>query len=124
LSRLALTLASFAVLVAGCGGDDQPGRTVTAPANGAVRILAKEYSFDPSTIIVPKPGRLRITLVNKGSLAHNLVLEGKVPIVPTLRAGETKTTDGFGLECCEYEFVCTVGDHAELGMRGTIKVED
>ena len=124
MRRFALTLAVFAVLVAGCGGDDQPGRTVTVPASGAVRIVAKEYSFDPSTIIVRKRGLVRITLVNKGSLAHNLVLEGKVTVIPTLRAGATKSAGRMGFEGGEYEFVCTVGDHAELGMRGTIKVED
>jgi plastocyanin len=124
LSRFALPLAAFAVLVAGCGGDDQPGRTVTVPANGTVRIVAKEYSFDPSTIVVHRRAALRITLVNKGSLAHNMVLEGKVPVIPTLRAGTTKSAAWMGFEGDEYEFVCTVGDHAELGMRGTIKVED
>ena len=52
MTRSALTLAALALLVAGCGGNDKPGGTVTAPAGGSVRLTGKEYSFDPSTIVV------------------------------------------------------------------------
>ena len=65
LTRFAL-LAAVALVLAGCGGDDEPGRTVTAPANGSVRVVAKEYSFNPSTIVMDCAGTLRVTLVNKG----------------------------------------------------------
>jgi plastocyanin len=125
LTRFALPLATLALLVAGCGGDDEPGRTVTAPATGAARVVAKEYSFDPSTIVMRGPGTLRIALVNEGSLAHNLRLTrdgeelGGTPSVP---AGESRSAR-LHVERGSYEFICTVGDHADLGMRGTLKVD-
>ena len=46
MTRSALTLAALALLLAGCGGNDKPGGTVTTPANGSVRLTGKEYSFD------------------------------------------------------------------------------
>jgi plastocyanin len=125
LSRFALPLAAFALVAAGCGGDDQPGRTVTAPANGAVRVVAKEYSFDPSNIVLSGPGTMRVALVNEGSLAHNLKLirDGEeLGGTPSFPGGESRSTSlraGRG----SYDLVCTVGDHAELGMKGTLKVE-
>jgi plastocyanin len=125
LSRFALPLAAFVLLVASCGGDDQPGRTVTAPAEGAVRVVAKEYSFDPSTIVMQGPGALRLTLENEGSLAHNLKLmrDGQdVGGTPSFPGGESRSAR-VRVERGSYEYVCTVGDHAELCMKGTLKVE-
>jgi plastocyanin len=119
LRRSVLTLAAFVLLVAGCGGGDHPGGTVTAPASGAVRVVAKEYSFDPSTIVLRGPGTLRVTLVNKGSLAHNLKVLGGTESFPP---GGTESAR-VRVERGTYEFVCTVGDHAELGMKGTLKVD-
>jgi plastocyanin len=125
LSRFALPLAAFVLLVASCGGDDQPGRTVTAPAEGAVRVVAKEYSFDPSTIVMRGPGTLRLTLENEGSLAHNLKLMRagqEIGGTPSFPGGESRSAR-VRVERGSYEYVCTVGDHAELGMKGTLKVE-
>ena len=125
MSRFALPLAAFVLLAASCGGDDQPGRTVTAPADGAVRVVAKEYSFDPSTIVMRSSGTLRLTLENDGSLAHNLKLmrDGQdVGGTPSFPGGESRSAR-VRVERGSYEYVCTVGDHAELGMKGTLKVE-
>jgi plastocyanin len=125
LTRFALPLAALALVLAGCGGDDEPGRTVTAPASGSLRVVAKEYSFDPSAIVLRGAGTLRVTLVNEGSLAHNLKVEkdgeelGGTPAFP---GGESRSAR-IRLAPGSYEFICTVGDHAELGMKGTLKVE-
>jgi plastocyanin len=125
LTRFALPLAALALVVAGCGGDDEQGKTVTAPASGAVRVVAKEYSFDPAAIVMRGPGTLRVTLANEGSLAHNLRLtkDGEeLGGTPSFPAGESRSAR-LRVEPGSYEFVCTVGDHAELGMRGTLKVD-
>jgi plastocyanin len=123
LSRPALTLAAFALVVVGCGGGDRPGRTVTAPAGGAVRVVAKEYSFDPSTIVMKQPGTLRLTLDNRGSLAHDIKVEKDGRVIggtPPFPAGESRSAS-VRLASGTYDFICTVGDHAELGMKGTLK---
>ena len=71
------------------------------------------------------PGTLRVTLVNDGSLAHNwkLFKEGRdLGGTPAFPSGQTKSAEvrvGRG----KYDFICTVGDHAELGMKGTLTVD-
>lgn len=125
MTRLALPLAALVLLAASCGGDDEKGRTVTAAASGSVRVVAKEYSFDPSDIVVRGPGTLRVTLVNDGSLAHNwkLFKEGRdLGGTPAFPSGQTKSAE-VRLARGKYEFICTVGDHAELGMKGTLTVD-
>jgi plastocyanin len=124
LRRSALTLALWSLLVAGCGDEDQPGRTVTAPADAKLRVAADEYSFDPSTIVLQGAGMLTLSLRNKGVLAHNLkVFSGDEEIggTPTLPAGRSGSSR-LNLETGSYRMVCTVGDHEELGMTGTLRV--
>ena len=71
------------------------------------------------------PRTLRVTLVNEGSLAHNLkLMEGGEELggTPSFPGGESRSAR-LRVARGSYEFVCTVGDHAELGMKGTLKVE-
>jgi plastocyanin len=124
LRRSALVLAFCSLLVVGCGDDGQQGRTVTAPANAELRVAADEYSFDPSTIVLQGAGTLAVTLKNKGSLAHNLkVLRGDEEIggTPTLPAGGSGSAR-LNLEHGNYRIICSVGDHEQLGMTGTLRV--
>ena len=118
------TLAALAAL-SGCGGDDTPARTVTVPGDRAIRIEGDEYRFDPARVIVTgSPQRLRITLDNVGSLAHNVrVLDGERDLggVSSFPSGEQRSAT-VGVPPGSYRLVCTVADHAELGMKGKLEV--
>ena len=122
MRRLALTLALCSLLLPGCGDDDDTGRTVTAPANSKLRVVADEYSFDPSTIVLGGAGTLTVTLRNEGSLAHNLKLfRGDEEVGGTATPGGSEPTR-LNLEHGSYRMVCTVGDHEQLGMTGELRV--
>jgi plastocyanin len=124
LRRFALTLALCSLLVASCGDDDDSGRTVTAPANAELLVVGKEYSFDPSTIVLSGAGTLTLTLRNEGSLAHNLKLfrdDEEIGGTPTLQATGSESAR-LNVEHGNYRMVCTVGDHEELGMTGVLRV--
>jgi plastocyanin len=124
LRRPALTLALCSLLLAACGDDADSGRTVTTPANETLPVVAKEYSFDPSAIQVSGAGRLTVTLRNEGSLAHNLELfrgDEEIGGTSTLPAGRSESVQ-LNLEHGSYRMVCTVGDHEQLGMKGTVEV--
>lgn len=110
--------------LAGCGGDDGgEGRAATVPAGAAVKVSAHEYSFDPKAITGVKAGDVSIILSNEGSLAHDLrVRRGGRDIggTPAFQGGQR--TARLQLKKGRYSFLCTVGDHAELGMVGTLRV--
>jgi plastocyanin len=127
MRRLGPALALLAALAAGCGGDDEGGagkRSVTVPPGATVRVTAREYEFDPGRIVVKGAGRLTLRLRNAGSLAHNLkVFRGDEEIggTPTFPPGRTES-GVVNLEHGNYRLLCTVGDHADLGMTGTLVV--
>jgi plastocyanin len=124
--RLAAPCASLLAFVA-CGGNDQDNdaRSLSVTPNSTLRVTAKEYSFDPARVEVSGAGSLTIRLRNAGSLAHNLKLTRNGETIggtPTFPGGETRS-GRVNLERGRYEMVCTVGDHAELGMRGELQVK-
>jgi len=123
--RLLPITALLLVVAAGCGDDDDtPGRTVTVKSGNEVAVVAKEYSFDPETIVLTGGGKLTVELDNQGTLAHNLrVFDGGTDIggTPTFAGGEPRTGT-VEVEPGQYEILCTVGDHADLGMKGKLEV--
>jgi plastocyanin len=126
MRRLAASCAILLCL-AGCGGgdDEEQARSVTVNPNSTVRVTADEYSFDPGRVVVRGAGPLTLRLRNVGELAHNLRVERDgedIGGTPTFGGGETQA-GRVNLEHGRHEMVCTVGDHAELGMRGDLEVK-
>jgi plastocyanin len=124
------------VALSGCGGDSggntgdgvQKKDSVTVSANQPIAFGADEYAFEPKNVVVNSgttgPSVVRFVLRNNGALAHDLHVErdgqdfGGTPIF-----GPGKTEAGQAtLSPGTYEFICTVGDHAQLGMKGTLTV--
>ena len=121
--------APCAILLAllGCGGgdDDEPTRTLTVGAGETLQVAAREYSFDPNRVVVERAGAVTLRLDNEGDLAHNLRLrrDGReVGGTPTFEGGRTES-GSVQVEPGQYEMLCTVGDHAELGMEGELEVK-
>ena len=135
--RKPLSAVLLALLtLAGCsddGGDEKgDGRqkkgVVTVGHNQPIAFGADEYSFEPKNVIVKSgtkaPTLVRFVLRNNGSLAHDLhVQRGGTDLGGTAIFAPGKTNSGQAtLEPGTYEFICTVGDHAALGMKGTLTV--
>ena len=125
MHRLLLLTALLLLLPGGCGGDDDDQRrTVTAKPGATLAVAADEYSFDPERVVLTGAGELTVELENVGVLAHNLkVFDGGDEIggTPTFTGGKTRSGT-VTVAPGEYELVCTVGDHAELGMTGKLSV--
>lgn len=124
----ALALVPCALGAAACGGSDEEegsgGPPATFERGQTVAVKGSEYKFEPGNVVVRGGGSVRIELQNTGSLAHNLrVFRGGSDIggTPTFTGGETESSS-VRLEPGEYEMVCTVGDHADLGMKGKLTV--
>ena len=126
LTAVALALPALGLVA--CGGDDNGGGggpAVTFKKGQPVKVKGQEYKFDPGNVVVEGGGGpTTIEFENGGSLAHNLrVQKGGADVggTDTFQGGETKTTS-VDLPPGEYEMLCTVGDHAQLGMKGKLTV--
>jgi plastocyanin len=129
MRRLIAIIGLSTLLAAGCGGggddEEQPADSVTVEGGKALRVVGKEYSFDPEGVVVTGGGgKVKITLDNQGSLAHNLKIEqGDRDLggTPTFQGGEVRSGT-VNLKPGSYTMICTVGNHADLGMTGKLEV--
>lgn len=121
-----LAAALSAGALAACGGEEpDAGPTVTVGAADPVEVVADEYLFDPSSVVVEGgPGPVEVVLDNQGSIAHNLRLfDGAEEVggTETFSGGDQRSAS-VELAPGAYRMVCTVADHEELGMVGELEV--
>lgn len=88
----------------------------------SVTVDGREYEFNPSTITVEKGKEVEIAFKNTGQFPHDLVIDelGVKSEVITPQ-GSTKVSfipDKSGT----YTMYCSVGNHREQGMEGTLEV--
>ena len=136
---IVLVLAAAAI-AAGCGGDDDDDGGTTAATTqeettagggggGAQTVEMTEFEFIPNDLSVQSGDT--VTTDNTGSTVHNLTIEqGSDPekaskelaATPDVAGGESGDLK-VDVDPGEYSIVCTIGNHRELGMIGTIQVE-
>jgi plastocyanin len=139
LRVLSLLLVIAAVgIAAGCGGDDDdeeaaaPTETATeteAAGDGGQTVEMTEFEFEPNELSASQGDT--ITAENTGSTVHNLTIEeGPDPEKASTELAATPDVDAdqsgevtVDVDPGEYALVCTIANHRELGMVGTIKVE-
>jgi uncharacterized cupredoxin-like copper-binding protein len=113
LTCIGLVAATAAVLtpIATAGKHGRPAATVA--------VSGKEYRFTPSSISVSH-GTVTFRFTNRGKIGHDLNVDGKK--TPVINPGKTATIT-VSLKKGTYSFKCTVPGHAQLGMKGTLKVK-
>lgn len=94
-------------------GDDLPSREVA--------VEAFNYGFTPSTIEVTKGEKVKLVVNNKGGfhdfVAKDLDINAQLDVIKPTEIEFTADKVG------SFEFICSVGDHASQGMKGTIVVK-
>jgi FtsP/CotA-like multicopper oxidase with cupredoxin domain len=86
-----------------------------------VHFALSEFAIEGETELAAGPTVFDV--LNHGSAAHNLSLEGG-PSTPDLAAGETATLDVGSLSPGTYTIFCTIAGHREAGMEATLTVSE
>lgn len=96
---------------------------ILPPVAGArtIEIEATDFAFNPAEISLRAGEVVNLTVVNRGTTVHDLVVPaaGIWLVVP---AGRSVTTGFRADRLGEYEFYCSVPGHREAGMTGKIVV--
>src|SRR5581483_5305429 len=87
-----------------------------APATASVDVTATEFKFTPNRLELAGPGELTINLANKGSVEHDLTVDG-VGAVKAAAGGTAKGVLKFD-KPGTYTFYCSIPGHKEAGMVG------
>lgn len=141
------TIATFAALMAACGGaaeevDPAAAALFKAPVDQSLAIEMADVKFSAGAISV-KPGEVvEVALANKGSIEHDFSI-ATLPGEKALRVGGKDVAVGHGgneihahlkagakgvlrlraSSLGTYEFFCTVPGHKGAGMKGTLAVQ-
>lgn len=101
--------------------DSDSNTNLETEIDRTVEVAGGSYYFEPDNIEVEQGETIEFTLVNEGGF-HDMVIPELDAGTNRINGGETESFTVTFSETGEYEFICTVGAHAQQGMRGTITV--
>ena len=122
-------LTVTALAITGCGGGGEQEATPTSspkPSAGAALSLQADKSqlkFDKSALSA-KPGKVTIVMKNPSPLPHDVAIEGNGVEArgKIVNQGGTSTATAT-LKAGTYTFYCSVDNHRQAGMEGTLTVK-
>jgi glucose/arabinose dehydrogenase len=119
---LPLRLAVLA-LVLFLGGAAAAFALARGPAKPVVvvHVTMRDYHFTLSRQTVPV-GTVRFVVVNRGGTVHDFAFARSKSKTRFLQPGQQQTITVTFKRAARLEYLCTVGGHAKLGMKGTLVV--
>jgi plastocyanin len=113
------------LLLAACGGGGGGSSSGSAVIQ-TIQISEKEYSLNPGTITLPKPGSYAFEVTNDGQITHAFNIEasggGDEVEAGDISPGSNKTVKFTFSAGGSYEMYCPIDGHKAQGMEGTIKL--
>jgi len=97
----------------------------TTSTNGAVKeftVSGSPFKFDPATLTVSKGDTVKITFKNLNG-THDFVIDELNVKIKTLQTGGQEVVEFTASEAGSFEYYCSVGNHRQMGMKGTLVVK-
>lgn len=97
----------------------------TVPIDTVVKeftVTGQNYSFTPSTLRVQKGDKVKIVFKNSGGF-HDFRIDEFGAATRRINNGEQDTIIFTADKVGPFEFYCSVGNHRQMGMKGTLMVQ-
>jgi nitrite reductase (NO-forming) len=114
-------VALIVALVVGTGKSDGPSSVTATGEAKTVEVMLSEFAVSPATVDVPAGTDLTLRVMNHGTMAHDLAVEGGAIKVPLLQPGASADLHVGAVQATAKAW-CTIPGHKEAGMVMTINV--
>ena len=115
-----LAVLALVLFLAGAAAAFALSRRGHAPVV-VVHVTMRDYRFTLSRQQVPV-GTVRFVVVNRGGTVHDFAIARSKDKTRFLQPGQQQTITVTFRKAARLEYLCTVGGHAKLGMKGTLVV--
>lgn len=105
--------------------DSTSSGSPTAMTDGSVKeftVMGSAFKFEPATLTVNKGDKVKITFKNLGG-THDFVIDELDVNTQTIQSGQDETVEFTASEAGSFEYYCSVGNHRQMGMKGTLVVK-
>lgn len=110
------------LLVGGARAEDDAAAT-RSDAPAALRVEVTEFTTKPLRLAVPANRKIRLTVQNVGSIAHDLRISDLNVATDVLQPGEIQILEFRSKEAGTYAMRCGVAGHGRVGVDGRLIVE-
>ncbi|OGH47557.1 MAG: hypothetical protein A3A51_03165 [Candidatus Levybacteria bacterium RIFCSPLOWO2_01_FULL_39_10] len=87
-------------------------------------VEGNEFEFTPSEVTVKKGETVTLVFKNTGSVPHDFTIADLDIATARINPGEQDSVEFTPTETGEFKIICSVGNHEEQGMAGTLIVEE
>jgi len=115
-------VAVLLVIVIGVSALDSDGSDDGIAASGSTTVSMTEFAFSPDPIVVSQADAV-LTVVNDGSVAHDLLINELGKGSPDLPPGQEFELDLTDQPPGTYDVICDLPGHVEAGMVTKITIE-
>jgi plastocyanin len=98
--------------------------TTSAESTGVVKeftVTGSSFKFEPAALTVNKGDRVRLTFKNSGGI-HDFVIDEFNVRTDRISENQADVVEFTADQTGTFEFYCSVGNHRQMGMKGTLTV--
>ncbi len=87
-----------------------------------ITVTGQNFSFTPATITVKKGDKVKLIFKNSGGV-HDFVIDELGVKTKQISGGASDTVEFIADKAGTFEYYCSIGNHRQMGMKGTLIVE-